>query len=190
MALYRALLHLLPKDRRQHDGAEMALVFADLAAERRGAAGRLAVGRLWITELTGLLRFALRERLGRLKRTVAALFEGASNGNRGPAFGRELAHGRGGASSPRRAWRATLVVSLLALAMAANAIVFASADSFVFNRVPYRDANRLVETGEERQYDWQPSVWPELVSVWRKQTDLFADFQAHTYGGPVYLYGQ
>ena len=186
MALYRALLHLLPKDWRQHDGAQMAAVFADLAAERRGAAGRLAVGRLWIAEMTGLLRFALRERVARIIRACGSLVN-AGGRDGGPGLGRELRWAWRGLLA--RGWRGGLVVSLLALAMAANAIVFASADSFVFNRVPYRDANRLVEIGEQSPYRWAPAVWPELVSVWRKQTDLFADVQAHTYGGPVYLSG-
>ena len=185
MALYHALLHLLPKDRRRHDGAEMAAVFADLTAERRGAAGRLAVGRLWIAEAAGLLRFALRERAARIIRALGSLMDAASRDG-GPGLGRELRWAWRGLVS--RGWRGVLVVSLLALAMAANAIVFASADSFVFNRVPYRDATRLVEIGEQRRYGWQASVWPELVSVWRKQTDLFADFQAYN-GGQVYLSG-
>ncbi len=92
-----------------------------------------------------------------------------------------------------RGWRGVLTVVLLAVALAANAIVFASADSFVFHRVPYRDASTLVEIGEQSRY--QPvdrstaAVWPELVQVWRRQTDLFSAFHAYDMGPIVYLTG-
>ena len=44
-----------------------------------------------------------------------------------------------------RGWRAPLAAALLAIALAANSLVFSTADSLVFHRVPYRDAERLVE---------------------------------------------
>ena len=44
-----------------------------------------------------------------------------------------------------RGWRAPLAAALLAVALAANSLVFSTADSLVFHRVPYRDAGRLVE---------------------------------------------
>src|SRR5262249_16995120 len=88
-----------------------------------------------------------------------------------------------------RGWRGVLVIALLAIAMAANAIVFAAADSFVFNRVPYRDADRLVEIGTPNRFGWRPSIWPELTPIWRQQRDLFTDFQAYGGGGQVYLAG-
>ena len=44
-----------------------------------------------------------------------------------------------------RGWRAALTIALLALALAANTIVFSAADSFVLHRLPYADPDRLVE---------------------------------------------
>jgi predicted permease len=107
-------------------------------------------------------------------------------------------HGDQIALEVRWAWRglrsrgasALLIILLLGLALAANIIVFASADSFVFTRVPYRDASRLVEIGTPSDFGWRNSVPPETVPVWRSFTDLFS--AVHTYqarGAGTYLSG-
>jgi predicted permease len=190
MAGYRTLLRLLPRDRRRRHGDEMAQVFAELAETRRATSGRLAVGQLWVAEIAGLLRFSLREWATRAVHAVSSALEALGfGGHDGPGPFGELGWAWRGLLN--RGWRGVLVVGLLALALGANAIVFAAADSFVFHRVPYRDADRLVELGAQRQgpFGWRSSVWPELVPVWRRQTDLFADMQAYTAGGSVYLSG-
>jgi putative ABC transport system permease protein len=76
-----------------------------------------------------------------------------------------------------RGWRAGLSVALLAIALAANATVFSAADALVFNRVPYDDAERLVEIRRQdpktgRLYGAFMSA--RLLGDWRRQTDLFA----------------
>src|SRR5678815_5188757 len=43
-----------------------------------------------------------------------------------------------------RGWRSALTVTLLTLALAATTIVFSAADSLVFRRVSYPDADRLI----------------------------------------------
>jgi predicted permease len=187
MAFYRALLRLLPRDRRRRHGAEMAVVFDDLAAEARRADSRRAVAALWTAETIGLLRFSWREWTSRVGRGVRSILEACFDREPGPPLGAELRWAWRALRT--RGWRGVLVVGLLAVAMAANAVVFASADSFVFNRVPYRAADRLVEIGPPNRFGWNPSVWPELVPVWRAQHDIFEDFQAHTGGGVVYLAG-
>jgi predicted permease len=88
-----------------------------------------------------------------------------------------------------RGWKGLLVVLLLALALASNAIVFSAADAFVFNRVPYRDSSRLVEIGRASQSGWSPGMAPELVAVWRRRPEVFASFHAHEWWGSVYLSG-
>jgi putative ABC transport system permease protein len=76
-----------------------------------------------------------------------------------------------------RGRRAALTVALLAVALAANATVFSATDALVFHRVPYDDADRLVEIQRRdpkagRAYDAFMSA--RLLDEWRRQTDLFA----------------
>src|SRR5690349_5975085 len=171
MAFYRALLHLLPRDRRRRHGAEMAVVFGDLAAEaRRADGGRRAVAALWMAEAAGLLRFSWREWTRRVGDRVRAAVGVLVGREPGPPLGAELRWAWRALRT--RGWRGVLVVSLLAIAMAANAIVFAAADSFVFNRVAYRDADRLVEIGTPRRFGWRPSIWRELTAVWPPRSEI------------------
>ncbi len=44
-----------------------------------------------------------------------------------------------------RGWQPILAVALLAVALAANTLVFAAADSLVFRRAPFRQVDQLVE---------------------------------------------
>jgi predicted permease len=76
-----------------------------------------------------------------------------------------------------RRWRAGLVVALLAVAMAANALVFSAADSLVFRRLPYADAERLIQFNGRDARTGRPGYYsggPAALDEWRKQTDLFA----------------
>jgi putative ABC transport system permease protein len=85
-----------------------------------------------------------------------------------------------------RGWRAAFIVLLLGVALAANAIVFAAADAFVFRPVPYDrpDTLAIIERVDRNVTDYsRPAGYRE----WRKQRDLFADLQAHVSGGPAYL---
>jgi predicted permease len=185
MSVYRLLLRLLPRDRRLRHGRQMQAVFADQRDEARRRARPLGVAWLWMKETFGLLRFSAREWAGRLGRWLEVRLP--SPWSRGPAnFFAELRWAWRGVRS--RGVRALLIITLLGTALGANTIVFAAADSFVFNRVPYRDATRLIEIGEQ-QRGWYSAVWPELVPVWRQQTDLFSAFHAHQWGKQVYLTG-
>jgi putative ABC transport system permease protein len=184
--LYSALLRLLPRDRRRQHGAQMAVTFADLAADARRGEGRRGVVALWTAEAMGLLRFSWREWTTRLRRMAKDLGTALASGG-GPRFGSEL--GWAWRAVRTRGWRGALVVGLFGLAIGANAIVFAAADSFVFNRVPYRYADRLVEIGEQHPLGWSDGIFPELVPVWRRQSDLFAAVQAHEPAGSIYLTG-
>ena len=87
-----------------------------------------------------------------------------------------------------RGWRAVLIVALLAAAMAASTVVFSAADSFVFDRVPYPNAERLVLL-QRTSAGREPSdyVQPELIAEWRKHTDIFSAVHAHDFLAPVYL---
>ena len=79
-----------------------------------------------------------------------------------------------------RGWRAPLAAALLAVALAANSLVFSTADSLVFHRVPYRDAGRLVEIQQRDPRTGRPGgsfLSVALLDEWRKQTDLFTSVQ-------------
>ena len=81
-----------------------------------------------------------------------------------------------------RGWRAPLATALLAVALAANSLVFSTADSLVFRRVPYRDADRLVEIQQRDPRTGRPGnsfLSVALLDEWRKQTDLFTGVQGH-----------
>ncbi len=68
---------------------------------------------------------------------------------------------------------------MLAVALAANSLIFSTADSLVFHRVPYRDAERLVEIQRPGSGWRDSSLSVALLDEWRKQTDLFASVQGY-----------
>src|SRR5262245_28795489 len=123
--MYRLLLRLLPRRRRDRFGDEMAQVFAEQRA--RVTPGRAAV--LWMKESVGLVRFGVREwyRAWTTRRR-------ATNGPRhgGGRFRRELLAAWRGVRARR--WRAAFTMMLLGLTLGANTIVFSTADSLVFHR--------------------------------------------------------
>ena len=79
-----------------------------------------------------------------------------------------------------RGWRVAFVVVLLGVTLAANLVVFAAADAFVFRLLPYRDPESLVLIQRNATYGG-PSDYISKGSLieWRKQIDLFAVVHAH-----------
>jgi putative ABC transport system permease protein len=168
--LFTLVLRLLPRHRRDRYGDEMRDVFAALAADARQHRGGPAA--LLMKELGGLMRFAWRDRLSRVTDWQPA------GGGWHPL--RELHWAWRGVRG--RGLRAALVVVLVALALAGNALIFAVADALVFNRVPYPSADRIVEihtvgTPDEPMGDRFFSA--ALLDAWRKQTDLFSSVQGY-----------
>ena len=153
----------------------MALVFNDLQARERDRRGGVVhVAPLWMKEAGGMVRFALRERLSRVR---IAMRHSRFNG---PGFSTELRWAWRGVRA--RGWRAALVVLLVGLALAGNVLVFAVADSVVFTRVPYPRAHEIIEVQSVRQD--RPGGGDRFMSAalldeWRKQTDLFVSVQAY-----------
>jgi len=81
-----------------------------------------------------------------------------------------------------RGWRSALTVSLLTLALAATTIVFSAADSLVFRRVSYPDADRLIAFDMRDASTGRPQggfVGAPALEEWGKQTDLFAAVHGH-----------
>jgi putative ABC transport system permease protein len=167
--LYRVLLRALPRDRRERYGDQMAVVFADVA---RHSPGHGALLMAWTRELFGLLRFGLRERLSRGAAFVSTLMPARMRGTL-PPLGRELRWAWRGFLG--RGWRGVMVVALLAVALAANTVVFSAADSFLLHPSPYPQAERLVSIGRVTTFDrWSDYGGPDTVPTWRGFTDIFS----------------
>jgi predicted permease len=85
-----------------------------------------------------------------------------------------------------RGWRAAFVVALFGVALAANAIVFAAADAFVFRTLPYHEPDTLVviERAANTSSDY---IWPQAFREWRNHRDLFVSVQAHTSGSSAWV---
>ncbi len=73
-----------------------------------------------------------------------------------------------------RGWTGWFVVLLLAIALAANAVMFAFADSLVFRPAPFGDTDRIVNlSGQVKPPErLNLSTSPVILEAWSKQTDL------------------
>lgn len=176
MTFHRLLLRLLPRHRRERYGDELSQVFARQLEDvpRSGWRRHATRLRLWLRECGGVIAFALRDRLH--------LFRAGSPHRRGPVEVRWAWRNLRG-----RGWRALLIVALLGVAMSANALVFAVADSLVFHRVPFPAADRIVEIkgirGGGEASDWLTRTF---YDGWRSQTDLFDS--VHVYSSRLSLF--
>jgi len=147
----------------------MREVFSALAADaRRRRAGARFV--LLLREAGGLMRFALRERIERLRDWRP------TGGGWHPL--RELQWAWRGVRA--RGWRAGLEIGLLGVALAACTIGFSATDALLVRRVPYPAAERLANLG---------SLSPAALDGWRRQTDLFAGVHGHV-TRPAFLVGE
>ncbi len=85
-----------------------------------------------------------------------------------------------------------LQVALVALTLAANAIVFSATDAFVFRRVPYPNADRLVilrDPHPQSMRGYQTGLTREEIDAWRRQRDVLAAVQAYEQDGTTYVSG-
>lgn len=139
---YRFLLRLLPRHRRAAYGDEMRDVFA-MAVESSRERGAWRLSALWLREIVALVKFALRERFG-------APF------GPGRQFTSELKWAW--RSVRNRGWAGAFAVFLIALAIAANGIVFAAVDALAITRTPYPAADRLVSFINAKQPDSGPAL--------------------------------
>ena len=164
---YRALLHALPRDRRERYGDQMAVVFSEVV---RHSPGKAALAMAWAREVSGLLRFGLRERFSRAAAFVSSLMPDRMRDALPPA-GRELRWAWRGFLG--RGWRGVTVVALLAVALAANTVVFSAADSFLLRPSPYPHAERLVSIGRATTFDpWSDYGSAATIAGWRRSSDL------------------
>lgn len=133
--MYRLLLLLLPRHRRAAYGDEMREVFHATLLATTAKDGRIAALRLCAREVVAMFRFATRSRFG-------------PGPGRGWFTGSELHWVLRSLRTRKRA--AALSVGLLAVALAANAIVFSAVDALAINRAPYPDVDRIVSIVDAR----------------------------------------
>jgi predicted permease len=114
-------------------GDEMSRVFSEALqdAQKSGATGSIA--RLWMRETVHMAKFAARERLSWIGSFGA-----------GPV-GRDIRWAWRGLRA--RGWTAALSVLLMASALAAGTLVFATADALIFNSAPFPEPDQLVSLG-------------------------------------------
>jgi predicted permease len=139
MLLYRLLLRLCPARMRREYGAAMEEMFARRLEDAR-ASGRRA--RLWKREMLALLALAVSERW-RGGADAARTNDTIQKAGRMDRMSLELRH------AARRLLRSpafTLTaVATLALAIGANAAIFAVVERVVLNPLPYPQSDRLTE---------------------------------------------
>jgi putative ABC transport system permease protein len=139
MPLYRLLLRLCPARMRREYGAAMEEMFARRLEDAR-ASGRRA--RLWKREMLALLALAVSERW-RGGAGAARTNDAIQKAGRMDRMSLELRH------AARRLLRSpafTLTaVATLALAIGANAAIFAVVERVVLNPLPYPQSDRLTE---------------------------------------------
>jgi predicted permease len=139
MLLYRLLLRLCPARMRREDGAAMEGMFARRLEDAR-ASSRLAW--LWQREICGLLALAVSERW-RGYASATRTNDSVQKAGGMDRMSQELRH------AARRLLRSpafTLTaVATLALAIGANAAIFAVVERVVLNPLPYPQSDRLIE---------------------------------------------
>lgn len=87
-----------------------------------------------------------------------------------------------------RRWRLVFIVGLLAVTLAANLVVFAAADAFVFRLLPYREADSLVIIQRNSSFGASNDyISKGALLGWREQTDLFSAIHAHESGASAYV---
>ena len=173
--LYRALLGALPRAFRDEHGDAMLAVFEEQLAESH-AHGPYETATTCFSATTDLVRGAIYEhwrRRGRRaprRRPVSFFFADVRFALR--TFRRQPAS-------------TALLVFTLALAVAANTVIFALVDGVFFRPFPYSHPNQLVylnETAPRWNLDFTGINYPDFVS-WRDRTRTFqamAEWQDET----------
>src|SRR5262245_41662078 len=139
MRFYRMLLRLCPRSIRDEYGDAMEDTFARRLDDARREQWR---SRLWRREIGSLLAVAIAERWRQRRRQFTVRADSPRMG-RMDSIGQELRH------AARRLVRTPAftctAIATLALAIGANAAIFAVVQRVVINPLPYPDSDRLIE---------------------------------------------
>jgi predicted permease len=153
--MYRLLLRLLPRHRRAQYGDEMEEVFAMTLkdAKRRGRRASVA---LWVSELVGVVTFAIRQRLQPF------------------AGGRMTTDLRWASKAVRSQWHShALSIGLLVIAITANGVIFAAVDSLYLEPYPYPEPERIVSFRNAADPNGPPFAPRAVIQAVHERTDLF-----------------
>jgi putative ABC transport system permease protein len=174
--LFRLLLRAYPPSFRARFGDAMELAFLqdEQLARSRGWMRSVA---FWTTAVVQAIWFGLLERL-RIRPRNARLAQRGGGGRLTPFDLGEL--GRALRSLRARRWSALATVSLLAVALALATVAFSLADSYLFHRLPYPNADRLVELrGITPPGRCCYPLTADTVAAWRTQPDVFVAVHAY-----------
>jgi predicted permease len=165
-AIYRALLRLGPRTLRERHGAEMEAVFLDALREGRRQ-GFLTVTRVWLAAVFDLLA-ASATRRGRRHYQSQGTPE-----RRTLMIGADLKYTVRWLL--RQRFSTALVVTMLALGIAANVVVFGLVNGLFLRPFPFPNPDRLVyinETAPRWNLDVTGINYPDFVQ-WRSEAKLF-----------------
>jgi putative ABC transport system permease protein len=166
-AIYRALLVLGPRPLRERHAEEMEALFLDRLSEAH-ARGRLARARVWQYAIWDLVRASLAQRLTRRVSIPRQREE-----RRLLMLGPDLRYTARWLT--RQKFSTALVVSMLALGIAANVVVFGLLNGLFLRPFPFPHPDRLVyfnETAPKWNLDVVGINYPDFVQ-WRKDAKLF-----------------
>ena len=201
LALYRRMLHVLPREFRNQNGEEMGRLFAEALVEARARA-RGAVLRVWWWGAWDVATAALLSRLvPRSRRAGNPSLRPA--GHPGPiprspkpkdslVFESLVADVLHSLRSLRKSPGFTVIALLtLGLGVGATTLVFTVVHSVLLKPLPYESPERLVNVWndliEERQY--LPAVHPGDFRDYQEMSETFEEFAAASGSGQVGLVG-
>jgi len=165
--VYRALVRLVPGRLRARHACEMETLFLDTLREAYARGGN-AVGWVWVRAVADVLRAAVRERLRRRPVNDRLFPE-----RRTSMLGSDLRYAV--RSLVRQRLSTALVVTMLAVAIAANILVFSLVNGLFLRPFPFADPERLVAFNETAPR-WNLEVvginYPDFHQ-WRQGARLF-----------------
>ena len=169
-ALYRLLLHVLPRDVRRAEGDDMVQLFRDYRREAAGHPMRLVT--LWGAAVRDVLSVAAASRARRARLSP-------SRGGSMRALGADFRHGL--RLLRRYPSTSLLAVATLALGMGVNTAIFSVVDAVLLRRLPYAEADRLARVWESRPTEGAMTnpASPADFLDWRRMNHVFERVAAH-----------
>ena len=187
LTVYRGLLHVLPRDFRRRNAADMEVCFVETLDRRAGGSGWLSAVRLWGAAARDLLVFAFAARLARSpgRRAIrGSMAPAAARGTgRPPPLEGFMADVRLTFRTLRRSPSYTVVATVtIGLGIGITTLVFSVVHGVLLNPLPYDAPDRLVNVWndlvEEQQF--LPAVHPADFRDYQEMSETFEAFAAGT----------
>jgi putative ABC transport system permease protein len=186
--VYRALLHLYPREFRRQFGDDMTDFFRDRRTIARRSSGGLGVARVWVRAILDVVGIAALERADAVGRSVRAARDSWSDEPEGLTFdsrnedmlatlGGDIRYALRGMMTKRGF--SAVVLGTLALGIGANVAIFSVVNGVLLQPLPYKDADRVVQIAHDGGP--QSVSEPEFVD-YRDGTKRFERMAAFTQG--------